>query len=127
MTGTSTATVAAMSLLSYALMATIAMATAGMIAALVAGLAAVQRRRDGAAAEAAAPAVAVAVAPAPTRPQAVVPGAEGLDPAVVAAITAAVHMVAGGHRIVWIGEAQPSAGWTSEVRQQHHGSHRPHP
>jgi hypothetical protein len=126
MTGNSTAVVAAMSLFSYALMAAIAMATAGMIAVLVAGLAALQRRRDDAAAVSTA-AAAPAVASTPARPQPVVPGAEGIEPAVVAAITAAVHVVASGHRVVWIGEAQPMAGWTSEVRQQHHGSHRPHP
>jgi hypothetical protein len=71
-------------------------------------------------------AAAAAPAVAPARPQSTIPGAEGIEPAVVAAITAAVHVVASGHRVVWIGEAQPMAGWTSEVRQQHHGSHRPH-
>ncbi len=115
MTGNTLAAVAAMSLFSYVLMAVIAMMTAGAIAALVAGLAAADRRRTGATE----PVARTPAVPAPAV-------ASGLDPAAVAAISAAVQTVAGGHRIVWIGEAQSSGGWVGEVRQQHHGSHHPH-
>lgn len=107
-----------MSLFSYALMAAIAMVTAGLIAALVAGLASVGRRH------AAAAPVAV-VAPPPPVVQAPAPSGR-LDPTVVAVIAAAVRAMGGEHRIVWIGEAQPMGGWTSEVRQRHHSSHHPH-
>lgn len=109
-------TVTVMSLFSYALMAVIALVTAGLIAALVAGLAAIERRRTAAEASAIG---AVVAAPAAA-------GAGAVDPAIVAVIGAAIQAMDGDHRIVWIGEAQNSGGWTSEVRQRHHGSHRPH-
>lgn len=111
----SPAAVAGMALFSYALMAVIAFATAGLIAALVAGLARLDRRSAAAAAKVAA-ASTVAAAPRTTP---------GIDPAVIAVIAAAVQSVAGGHRIVWIGETPPAGGWTGEVRQRHHGSHQP--
>lgn len=114
MTGNTTAVVLALSLFSYGLMAVIAVVTAGLIALLVAGLTAVERRRP-------APVAASAAIPAPA-----VPVEDDLDPAVVAAISAAVQTMVGAHRIVWIGETPSSGGWTSEVRQKHHGSHRPH-
>ncbi len=117
MTGNTTAVVVTLSFFSFGLMAAIAVMTAGLIALLVAGLSAASRPRG---------AVAAASAPAPTPASGPVPAEEGIDPAVVAAISAAVHAVAGAHRIVWIGETPPSGGWTSEVRQKHHGSHRPH-
>lgn len=112
MTGNTTTVVLALSLFSYGLMAAIAVVTASLIALLVAGLTAVERRRP------------VVAAAAPVPPAAV--DEDDIDPAVVAAISAAVHAVAGAHRIVWIGETPSSGGWTSEVRQKHHGSHRPH-
>ncbi len=105
------------SLFAFGLMAVIALATAGFISALVAGLAAFGRRS----ADAAAAAAAMAPEPAPAQPV-----AEGIDPTVVAVIAAAIQTVAGAHRIVWIGEAQTMGGWTGEVRQIHHGSHHPH-
>ncbi len=108
------AAVVGISLFSYFLMAVIAMATAGLIAALVAGLARLERR--------AATAAAVPPAEAPAFAPSIAPG---LDPAVVAVIAAAVQSVAGGHRIVWIGETASAGGWTGEVRQRHHGSHQP--
>ena len=115
--------VAGMSFFAYALMAVIAMTTAAMIAALVAGLAALGRR-----AAASAPVTAAATR-APATPAAATPPmiAGEIDPAVIAAIAAAVRMTVGDHRIVWIGEAQPMGGWTSEVRQRHHAQHHPHP
>jgi len=99
-----------MALFSYLLMAAIAFATAGLIAALVAGLAHMQRR-------------AAAAAP-PVAAPATVPAAPGIDPAVIAVIAAAVQCVAAGHRIVWIGETPSADGWIGEVRQRHHGSHQ---
>ncbi|NLH82980.1 MAG: hypothetical protein GX458_19365 [Phyllobacteriaceae bacterium] len=109
----SPAAVAGISLFSYLLMAVIALATAGLIAALVAGLARLEQR-------------AASTEPVrPARPVAAPSIAPGIDPAVVAVIAAAVQSVAGGHRIVWIGETASAGGWTGEVRQRHHGSHQP--
>lgn len=109
--------VIATSFFAYGLMAVIAMATAGFVAALVAGLAAIGRRAGAAAVP----------TPVAERPPTVAPeAARGLDPAVVAAIAAAVQAVSGAGRIVYIGETQPMGGWTGEVRQRHHGSHHPH-
>lgn len=108
------AAVVGISLFSYLLMAVIALATAGLIAALVAGLARLERR------------AAAAVPPAKVSASTSAPAfAPGIDPAVVAVIAAAVQSVAGGHRIVWIGETASAGGWTGEVRQRHHGSHQP--
>lgn len=111
MTGNTITVVLAMSTFSYVLMAVIAMATAGMISLLVAGLSAVERRR--------APVAVPTAAPSPIV-------ADDIDPAVVAAISAAVQATVGAHHLVWIGETPSAGGWTSEVRQKHHGSHRPH-
>lgn len=111
MTGSAPSAVLAMSLFSFALMAVIAMATAGLIAVFVAGLTARDRSAAPVAPAAAKPAPATAAAP--------------IEPATVAAISAAIQTMAGGHRIVWIGEARPGAGWTGELRQQHHESHHP--
>ena len=110
MTGSTPTVVLALSLFSYGLMAVIAVATAGMISLLVAGLSAAARRPQ----TVATPATATPVEP------------DEIDPAVVAAISAAVQATVGAHHIVWIGEAPSAGGWTSEVRQKHHGSHRPH-
>ena len=43
----------------------------------------------------------------------------------VAVIAAAVCTMLGVHRIVHIGEARSTVGWTSEIRTQHHFSHAP--
>ena len=119
MSGQSLGAVISTSLFAYGLMAVIAFATAGFIAALVAGLAAVGRRAATpvAAVEKAAP----AAAPPPTDAV-----AAGIDPSVVVVIAAAVHAMVGAHRIIWIGETPAMGGWTGEVRQRHHGSHHPH-
>lgn len=111
MTGTTPTVVLALSAFSYGLMAVIAMATAGMISLLVAGLSAVGRR-------------GATEAPATAAPPPV--ASNEIDPAVVAAISAAVQATVGAHHIVWIGETPPAGGWTGEVRAKHHGSHRPH-
>lgn len=112
--------VIATSLFAYGLMAVIALATAGFVAALVAGLAAFGRHAE------AKVAAAATSAPAPARTEPAHPLETGLDPAVVAAISAAITAVAGAHRIVYIGETPPASGWIGEVRQIHHGSHHPH-
>jgi hypothetical protein len=112
MTGNTPTVVLALSAFSYVLMAVIAVATAGLISLLVAGLSALDRRR--------APAAVVAAAPPPPAVT------DGVDPAVVAAISAAIQATVGAHHIVWIGPTPSAGGWTSEVRQRHHGSHRPH-
>jgi hypothetical protein len=121
MSGQSLGAVVYTSLFAYGLMAVIAFATAGFIAALVAGLAAIGRRAEArvAAVETAAPPAVPATAPAPAA-------AAGIDPSVVVVIAAAVHAMVGAHRIIWIGETPPMGGWTGEVRQRHHGSHHPH-
>jgi hypothetical protein len=66
--------------------------------------------------EAATP-VQVAVAPEPSE----------LDDATahVAAITAAIYTVVGAHRLIYIGEARPSYGWTTTGRALHQTSHSP--
>jgi Na+-transporting methylmalonyl-CoA/oxaloacetate decarboxylase gamma subunit len=46
--------------------------------------------------------------------------------AVVAAITAAVHVMLPRHRIIHLGVAQPGQDWTRESRTRHHASHTPH-
>ena len=114
MTGSTPTVVMALSAFSFVLMAVIAVATAGMISLLVAGLSAAGRRTQIPTAPVAAPVATPVDAP------------DEIDPAVVAAISAAVQATIGAHHIVWIGEATSAGGWTSEVRQKHHGSHRPH-
>lgn len=116
--------VIATSLFAYGLMAVIAFATAGFVAALVAGLAAFGRRAEAqAAARTATSSIPV---PEPARPDVAPAATEGPDPAIVAAISAAIQAVVGSHRIVFIGESPAASGWTGEVRQLHHGSHHPH-
>jgi hypothetical protein len=63
-------------------------------------------------------ATATAVA-APRVPMA----AEGVSPAVIAAISAAVYSTLGTHRIVYIGGPRAGTTWTNELRTQHHTSH----
>ena len=114
MTGTSPAVVLALSLFSFGLMAVIAVATAALIALVVAARSAAERRR------------APVETARPPEPADTTRDTDAIDPAVVAAISAAVQATIGAHHIVWIGATAPSGGWTSEVRQKHHGSHRPH-
>lgn len=97
------------SVFSFALMAAIAMACAVFIKALVAVLGVAGRR------------VAVA-APAPAPPP---PAAPGIEPEVVAAISAAVAASVGAHRVIYIGEDH-AAGWAADARHRHHASHDPH-
>ncbi|TBW35926.1 hypothetical protein EYW49_15025 [Siculibacillus lacustris] len=104
------------SLFSFGLMAVIAMLSAVFIHALVAGLGAVKRRAERRAAPLPVPAVAT--------PK---PCVAGIDPAVVAAIAAAVHATLGArHRIVYIGDTAQPSSWTAETRARQHGSHDPH-
>lgn len=117
MSGHTVGVVIVESLFSYGLMAVIALATAGFISVFVTALGVLARR-------AAAPPPTAVAKPAPAAPPAA--ATSGIDPAVVAAIGAAIHSVVGAHRIVYIGEVPPMGGWTGEVRQRHHGSHHPH-
>jgi hypothetical protein len=48
---------------------------------------------------------------------------EGMSPAVIAAISAAVYSTLGAHRIVYIGGQRAGSTWTNELRSQHHTSH----
>lgn len=43
----------------------------------------------------------------------------------VAAIAAAIYAVVGAHRLIYIGEARPSYGWTTTGRVFHQTSHSP--
>ena len=124
MSGQSLGSVIQLSLFAFGLMAVIALATAGFIALLVAGLASVGRRKEAAAATPVAAPAPLAIRP--TAPVAAGAVGEGIDPGVVVAIAAAIHTVVGAHRIIWIGETPTMGGWTGEVRQIHHGSHHPH-
>jgi uncharacterized SAM-binding protein YcdF (DUF218 family) len=108
----------AKSAFSFTLMAVIAMASAVFIHFLVAGLGAMSRRGEKAAA-AAKPAAPPAAPAAPIAP--------GVEPGIVAVIAAAVAASIGPARIVWIGEASQSSGWTAETRARQHTSHNPHP
>lgn len=65
-----------------------------------------------------------AEASAPPKPVAK-PVAVGIPPEHIAAISAAVAMMMGAHRIVRIEMAQHGFGWTSEARATHHTSHLP--
>lgn len=73
-----------------------------------------------------------AAAPAPVRAASAPAADAGDDPALIAAITAAVYATIGSHRIIYIGASGPSTGssWTTATRTQHHTSHaltRPRP
>jgi hypothetical protein len=63
--------------------------------------------------------------PAPATAASAVPATahETEDPALIAAITAAVYATIGAHRIVYIGESSPGSSWTAEMRTRHHASH----
>ncbi|MDC7788968.1 hypothetical protein PQJ75_26100 [Rhodoplanes sp. TEM] len=99
-----------------------------LVSAVVAALTAVvtvrlmtRRQADAPAVPAVAHAPAVP-APAPAGPI-LGPGVGADDLAVIAAIAAAAF---GAHRVVYIGEARPGSGWTSQIRTRHHASHAPH-
>jgi hypothetical protein len=96
------------SLFSYGLMAVIALLTAVMIRIIV-GLLARARGKQVAASP-----VVVSVTPARDE-----------SAAVAAAIAAAVYTMIGAHRLVYLGEARPGIGWTSELRARLHTSHAP--
>jgi hypothetical protein len=96
------------SLFSFGLMAVIAALTAVMIRVVVGVLARTGRK------EVAATPVVVSVTPARDE-----------SAAVAAAIAAAVYTMIGAHRLVYIGEARPGFGWTSEIRSRLHTSHAP--
>ena len=53
------------------------------------------------------------------------PAVTGVPQEHIAAISAAVAMMMGAHRIVRIEMANRGFGWTSEARASHHSSHAP--
>jgi Na+-transporting methylmalonyl-CoA/oxaloacetate decarboxylase gamma subunit len=92
--------------LAFLLMVAISLICAGIISAIVAVLARSQRRK--------------AAAP----PDFAMPVQDDRA-AVVAAITAAVHVMLPRHRIIHLGVAQSGQDWTRESRTRHHASHTP--
>lgn len=98
--------------IAYLLMAFIAMLAAVMIRGIVAALAIGKTRQKGK--TGGAKPVIVSVTPARDESK-----------EIAAAIAAAVVAAIGAHRLVFIGEARPAYGWTSEVRTRLHSSHAP--
>lgn len=96
-------------LFGYALMAVIAVLSACFIRLIVIALASTAKK--------------TAVAPTPVLVSVTPARDEGA--AVAAAIGAAVYAMLGAHRLVYIGEAKPGVGWTSEIRTRLHTSHTP--
>lgn len=100
-----------------------------LVSAVVAALTAVitvklMTRRQPAETATAVSAAAAAPAAAPAHAAPVLgPGVGADDLAVIAAIAAAAF---GSHRVVYIGEARPGSGWTSQARTRHHASHSPY-
>ncbi|ALK10085.1 hypothetical protein [Blastochloris viridis] len=90
----------------FVLMAAISALCAGIISAIVAVLARSQRKK---------------VAPPPDFAMPV----QDDRAAVVAAITAAVHVMLPRHRIIHLGAAQSGQDWARESRTRHHASHAP--
>jgi hypothetical protein len=99
-----------LSLVVYGLGMVIALAAALLIKFIVVALAWSDRK-------AAAPAIA-AVAPA-------TPSSADIPPHHLVVIAAAAHAMVGANRIVHIGAAAGTAGWSAEGRFAHHGSHHP--
>jgi Na+-transporting methylmalonyl-CoA/oxaloacetate decarboxylase gamma subunit len=92
--------------LAFLLMAAISMVCAVLINAIVAVLARSQRKK------------------APPPADFAMPVQDDRA-AVVAAITAAVHVMLPRHRIIHLGVAQTGQDWTRESRTRHHASHTP--
>ena len=99
-----------LSLFSYGLMALLSFLFAGVIVILVKALARGRSKE-------------VRAAPTPVR-VAVTP-ARDESAEIAAAIGAAVYVILGAHRLVYIGEAHSGAGWTGEIRTRLHTSHSP--
>lgn len=97
-------------LFAYGLMAVIAVLSALMIRAIVVILAKTQAKK---------------AAPLPTPVMVSVTPARDENAAIAAAIGAAVFAMLGAHRLVYIGEAKPGFGWTTEIRTRQHTSHTP--
>lgn len=91
-----------------------------LVAVIIRTMVAVLGRASGATPRPATPSVTTPVAPAAPGPVT----AGGHDPAHVAAITAAVATAFDDSAVVvHIAPARGAAGWTSEARAAHHGSH----
>lgn len=98
-------------LLAYGLMICIAIGAAFFVRGVVFVLAAGQKQK---------------VKPAGPTPVVVsVTPARNENAEIAAAIAAAVFAVLGAHRLVYIGEAKPTFGWTGEIRSRLHTSHAP--
>ncbi|KAF0222954.1 MAG: hypothetical protein FD176_2269 [Rhodospirillaceae bacterium] len=95
-----------LSLLVYGLGVVIALAAAVLIKFIVVALAWGERK--------AVPAVVPAA-----------PSSAGIPPHHLVVIAAAAHAMVGANRIVHIGAAAGTAGWSAEGRFAHHGSHHP--
>lgn len=93
----------------YVMMAVIAILAAAFIRLIVVALAQTAKK--------------TAVAPTPVLVSVTPARDEGAE--VAAAIAAAVYAMLGAHRLVYIGEAKPGFGWTSEIRTRLHTSHTP--
>lgn len=104
-----------MAFFGYGMMIVIALLCALLIRGIVVGLASVQDRSKAKAAAAAGP-TPVVVSVTPLRDE---------NAEIAAAIAAAVYAVLGAHRLVYIGEATPTFGWTGEIRTRLHTSHTP--
>ncbi|CDI04462.1 putative sodium ion-translocating decarboxylase related protein [Candidatus Competibacter denitrificans Run_A_D11] len=87
-----------------------------LVATIIRGIVIVLSRRAG-----------EAEAKAPAKPATVGarPAVVGIPQEHIAAISAAVAMMMGAHRIVRIEMAHHGFGWTSEARAAHHTSHLP--
>ncbi|MBL8250766.1 MAG: OadG family protein [Candidatus Competibacter sp.] len=88
-----------------------------LVAAIIRGIVIVLSRQA-AQAEAKAP-------PKPATAPAAQPAITGIPQEHIAAISAAVAMMMGAHRIVHIEMANRGFGWTAEARTTHHTSHAP--
>lgn len=99
----------------YLLTVVVALLAAVMIRGIVLALEGAKRTRERKLA--AVTPVQVAVAPEPAQLEDTT--------AHVAAIAAAIYAVVGAHRLIYIGEARPSYGWTTTGRVFHQTSHSP--
>lgn len=104
-----------LSLLVYGLGVVIALAAAVLIKFIVVALAWGERK----AVPAVAPAAPSSADIPPHHPSADIP------PHHLVVIAAAAHAMVGANRIVHIGAAAGTAGWSAEGRFAHHGSHHP--
>lgn len=107
-----------MALIGYGLMIVVSIAAAALIRGIVLSLQGMQKAQK----------ARIAAAQPPASVQiSVEPDTSEVDEKArhVAAIAAAIYAVVGAHRLVYIGEARPSSGWTTTGRAMHQTSHTP--